>query len=294
MSAPSAPSEAWALRYAPHLGYRPPFQPLFAHSVGSEDPVAQIQFAADQGFAGVQYAAARSRTVVEQRAVGEALARHGLEAGCVLYTRFDQLRNPSWGVESDDARAWITGEMRAAIDTAKRVGARRIAVVAAADPQHPIARQQAAMVSHLRFVGDLAAAADMTICVEALSRTSIPDMLLQRILDAYAVVRSANHPAVRLIFDTAHVQIMDGDLLYHLERTWDTVEVVQLADNPGRFEPGSGEINFEAMLMTLASRGYTGLVELEHGWLVPSLESERRGLATLRRLDAAATTGSGG
>lgn len=46
--------------------------------------------------------------------------------------------------------------------------------------------------------------------------------------------------------------------------------------------------------MTLASRGYTGLVEVEHGWLVPSLESKRRGLATLRRLDAAAITGSGG
>lgn len=276
------------MRYAPHLGYRPPFQPLFAHSVGSEDPVAQVHFAADQGFAGVQYAAARSRTLEEQSTVGEALARHGLEAGCVLYTRFDQLRNPSWGMESDDARSWIVGEVRAAIDTANRVGARRIAVVAAADPLQPIALQHAAMLSNLRLAGDLAARADMTICVEALSRTSIPDMLLQRILDAYAVVRSANHSAVRLIFDTSHVQIMDGDPLFHLEQTWDMVEVVQLADNPGRLEPGSGEINFEAVLQLLARRGYAGLVELEHGWSIPGLESERRGLATLRRLDAAA------
>jgi hydroxypyruvate isomerase len=288
MSAFPGANGGWAMRYAPHLGYRPPFQPLFAHSVGSEDPVAQVQFAADRGFAGVQYAAARSRSVEEQNTVGEALARHGLEAGCVLYTRFDQLRNTSWGVESDDARSWTANEMRAAIDTAKRVGARRIAVVAAADPQEPIALQRAAMVTHLRFVGDLAAQANMTVCVEALSSTSIPGMLLQRVLDAYAVVKSANHPAIRLIFDTSHVQIMDGDLLFHLEQTWDMVEVVQLADNPGRLEPGSGEINFEAVLQMLARRGYAGLVELEHGWSTSSLESERRGLATLRRLDAVA------
>jgi len=288
MTPPSRGERGWALRYAPHLGYRPPFQPLFAHAVGSDDPVAQVEFAADQGFAGVQYAAARSRPVSEQSRVGEALARHGLEAGCVLYTGFDQLRNTSWGVESDDARSWITSEVRAAIDAAKRVGARRIAVVAAADPQKPNALQRVIMASHLRFAGDLAAMADMTLCVEALSRTSIPNMLLQRILDAHAVVRSANHPAVRLIFDTSHVQIMDGNLLFHLEQTWDLVEVVQLADNPGRLEPGSGEINFESVLRVLANRGYAGLVELEHGWSVPGLAGERRGLENLRRLDAAA------
>jgi hydroxypyruvate isomerase len=62
-----------------------------------------------------------------------------------------------------------------------------------------------------------------------------------------------------------------------------------VADNPGRLEPGSGEINFESVLRFLARRDYRGLVELEHGWQEPGLESERRGLATLRRLDAAAS-----
>ncbi len=46
----------WSLRYAPHLGYRPPFQPLFAASVGSDDPVEQVKFAAGNGFAGALYA----------------------------------------------------------------------------------------------------------------------------------------------------------------------------------------------------------------------------------------------
>ena len=49
----------------------------------------------------------------------------------------------------------------------------------------------------------------------------------------------------------------------------------------------TGEINFQSVLRSLSHRGYQGLVELEHGWEQPCLESERRGLETLRRLDAA-------
>lgn len=276
-----------SLRYAPHLGYRPPFEPLFAATVGSADPVAHVSFAADQGFAGVLYAAARSRSTDEQARVGRAIADHGLEAGCVLYTTFDKLRHTAWATNSEDARAWIADEIGEAVAAARRVGARRLAVLGGADAQRPLALQQAVFVEHLRRVADQAAREGMTLCLETLSRKSIPDMLLQHIADAYAVVKAVNHPAVRLIFDTSHVQIMDGDLLYHLDQTWDAVEIVQLADNPGRLEPGTGEINFESVLRLLAQRGYRGLVELEHGWQQPGADSERRGLETLRRLDAA-------
>ena len=277
----------WSLRYAPHLGYRPPFQPLFAATVGSDDPVAQIGFAADQGFAGVLYAAARGRSVQEQARVGEALAARGLEAGCILYTTFDQLRNTSWATDGAEARAWIAAELAQAACTAARVGAKRLAVLGGADPQRPIAYQRAAFVQNLRYAADIAARAGLTLCLETLSRKSIPGMLLEHMPDALAVVRAVDHPAVRLIFDTSHVQVMDGDWLSHLDQAWDAIEIVQLADNPGRLEPGSGEINFETLLRFLARRGYGGLVELEHGWQAPGLASEQRGLATLRRLDAA-------
>ncbi len=285
MSTPAR--SAWHHRLAPHLGYRPPFEPLFAATVGSHDPVAHVRFAAEAGFAGVLYAAARSRPTDEQARVGQALADAGLEAGCVLYTTFDQLKNPSWGRDDADARAWIRAEVRQAIEAAARVGATRLAVLGGAAPQQPLAPQQARMAENLRDAADLAAQAGMCLCVETLSRKSVQGMLLAHWPDALAVVRAARHPAVRLVFDTSHVQTMDGDLLHHLEQAWDLVEVVQLADNPGRAEPGSGEINFESLLRCLHQRGYQGLVELEHGWAVPGIESERRGLERLRALDRA-------
>jgi hydroxypyruvate isomerase len=275
------------LRYAPHLGYRPPFQPLFSASVGSDDPVAQIEFAAAQGFAGVLYAAARGRAPQEQERVGRALADQRMAAGCVLYTTFDKLRHTAWATAGAESRAWIAAELSEAIAAARRVGSRQLAVLGGSHPQQPFALQSAALVDHLRWAGDLVAREGMVLCLETLSRKSIPDMLLQHITDAYAVVKAVDHPGVRLIFDTSHVQIMDGDLLHHLEQCWDAIEIVQLADNPGRLEPGSGEINFENVLRFLGRWGYAGLVELEYGWQQPGVESEHRGLEMLRRMDSA-------
>ena len=80
----------WHLRYASHLGYRSVEEPLFRDSVGTLDPVAHLEFAAGLGFAGVQYALARGRPQDEQARVGAALARLGLEAGCMIYTTFDR------------------------------------------------------------------------------------------------------------------------------------------------------------------------------------------------------------
>jgi hydroxypyruvate isomerase len=91
---------------------------------------------------------------------------------------------------------------------------------------------------------------------------------------------------VQLIFDTSHVQIMDGDILAHLDACWDAIAVVQLADNPGRLEPGTGELNFPNILRVLAARKFDGLVELEHGWAAPGADAEARGIDWLRHVDA--------
>lgn len=225
--------------------------------------------------------------------VVNALARHGLDAGCMLYTTFDQLRNTSWATPSADARRWIAQELMEAIAAAKRLGTRRLAVLGGARDQVPIALQHDAFIENLRYAADLALGSGVVPCLETLSRGRVPGMLLEHIDDACAVVKAVDHPSVRLILDTAHVQAMDGDLLFNLERAWDFVEIVQLADNPGRLEPGSGEINFERILRMLVDREYTGLVELEYGWRDPGMQSEMRGLETLRRLDAAAAAPEG-
>jgi hydroxypyruvate isomerase len=276
---------AWALRYASHLGYRTPDAPLFRESVGSLDPLAHIAFAAELGFAGVQYALARSRPVAEQQAVASALARHGLETGCVIYTTREKLAAPLWSTTDAEARALLERELAAGFDAAKRVNSRHLAVVSGADLRRPIGEQRAAMAENLRWAAPLAERAGVTLLLESISRRSVANLLLHHIGDAQAMVRAVDSPAVRLIFDIGHIQAMDGDLLAHLDCCWDVIELVQIADNPHRLQPGAGEINFETIFRELYRRRYRGLVELEHNWSEPSRATEQRGIAYLRRLD---------
>ena len=278
----------WQLRYASHLGYRSIEEPLFHDSVGSLDPLAHAEYAANIGFSGVQYALARGRPPAEQEAVGAAMARLGLETGCVIYTTFAKIRSPLWSDAGREARATLAQELALAFETAHRVGSRYLAVLGGLDPSREEGPQRAAFVENLRWAAEHAERAGVVLLLESVDRDRLPGMLLHHIGDAHEIVASVANPSVRLIFDTAHIKAMDGDLVAHLEATWDSIAVVQLADTPGRLEPGTGEVDFASVLGVLKRRRFRGLVELEFGWSKPGRAAEQAGLERLRQLDAAA------
>ena len=89
-----------------------------------------------------------------------------------------------------------------------------------------------------------------------------------------------------MIYDTAHIQSMDGDLIGHLERHFDEIEVIQIANHPGRSEPEIGEIAMGAVLRRIHELGWRGLVELEHVWAQGGLAAEQRALSWLRETDS--------
>ena len=279
---------AWQLRYASHLGYRSVEEPLFRDSVGSLDAVAHVEYAASLGFSGVQYALARNRPQGEQDAVGAAMARLGLETGCVVYTTFDKIRQPLWSDTGAPARGILADELAAGFETARRVGSRYLAVLAGLDPGRDEGSQRSAFVENLGWAARRAEKAGMVLLLESVDRSRLPGMLLHHIGAAREVVAAVASPAVRLIFDTAHIQAMDGNLIAHLEATWNQIAVVQLADTPGRLEPGTGEVDFAGVLGVLKRRGFTGLVELEFGWSMRGRAAEQAGIARLRQLDAVA------
>ena len=245
-----------------------------------------MDFAAALGFAGVQYARAVTRPKAERTRVRAALERHGLETGCMVYAGREIVLAPLWGTTEAGARAAWQAALQDAFDIASEVNARHVIVFSGADPRVPLALQHAAFVENLKRAADLASARGVVLCLENMSRKSRSGTLLSHLGEAYAIVKAVGSPAVRLVFDTSHVQIMDGDLLDNLRATWDAVAVVQIADNPGRFEPGTGELNFENILRAVRELGYTGLVELEHDWSQPDPATERRGIDQLRALDA--------
>lgn len=280
------PRGPWTLRYAPHLGLRAPDQPLFPHSAGSADPVAQVEYAASLGFAGVFDNFLKIRPAAEQERIGAALARHGLAMGSFVNS-VEGWNAPSWGSADPAALAAVRREVAASVEAAQRVGGRSVTVTSGRDPRVPLAAQHAAMIEKLKAVADDAARGGICLNVEATSEHFLPGMLVFHAADALAIVRAVDHPAVRLVFDTAHLHAMDGDLLPQLEACAGAIGAIQVADDPGRCEPGTARIDWVPLLRGARAMGWSGLVELEHLPREPGAAGERALLERLAAIDAA-------
>jgi hydroxypyruvate isomerase len=280
------PTTHWQLRYTGHLGLYGPDLPLFLHSVGSADPIAQIRFLAELGFAGVQDNFLKLRAPELQARMGEEMARLGLAMGTFTNNPLGWNR-PLWGSTDAAARYELRRDLDATIEAARRVGGHCATCVTGSDAGAPRERQLAAMVENLKWLSEPAQRAGIVLCVEAVAARWIPGLLVDHLDDALAIVRAVDSPAVRLLFDIGHLQMSDGNVLDHLDQCWDAIGAIQLADAPGRTELGSGELNWPNILRRLRDRGWQGLTELELRPSADSVAGERRVLEQLRTIDAA-------
>jgi hydroxypyruvate isomerase len=143
----------------------------------------------------------------------------------------------------------------------------------------------AAMIDNLRRLAPRAEKAGVVFGLEACNPWEYPGLFLNDVREAYAIAAAVDSPAVGLVFDIYHVQMTSGDLIRNLERCWDRIAAIQVADNPGRAEAGTGEINWVNVFRVLRERGFTGLVELEHEVREAGAEGEQTVLERLRAID---------
>jgi hydroxypyruvate isomerase len=134
-------------------------------------------------------------------------------------------------------------------------------------------------VRTLERIGELGAAAGVTFCVENLNTTvDHPGVPLARAKDTLALVEAVDQPNVRMMLDLYHAQIGEGNLVELVRRCGDAIGEVQVADVPGRCEPGTGEIYYPAIAKALRNIGFTGTVGMEawaSGNSVTALEAFR-------------------
>ena len=118
----------------------------------------------------------------------------------------------------------------------------------------------------LTRLGDMAERAGVTFCLENLN-TAVdhPGVPFAKAADTLSLVETVDNPHLRLNLDLYHAQIGEGNLTQLVERALPVVGEIQVADVPGRCEPGTGEIRYPAIADTLDRLGYTGVIGLE-GW----------------------------
>lgn len=93
---------------------------------------------------------------------------------------------------------------------------------------------------------------------------------------ASQIIGSVNHPQVKILFDMYHQQISEGNIINHLNMYWDLIGYLQTGDVPGRKEPYTGEMNYQNIFKHVHSKGYKGIIGLEHGLSQPGPEGFKK------------------
>jgi hydroxypyruvate isomerase len=170
------------------------------------------------------------------------------------------------GLAADPDR---TGQLRANVPLALRIAAdcgcpRLNLLVGLRDERYPLDQQLALARDNVAWAADQAAAAGRQVMIEAVNSRENGPYLLTSTVAAAGFIGQVGRPNLRLQYDAYHMQRMEGDLTSTLDSHWDLISHIQIADVPGRGEPGTGEINYRFLLDHLDGRGYDGHVGLEY------------------------------
>jgi hydroxypyruvate isomerase len=120
------------------------------------------------------------------------------------------------------------------------------------------------LTDNLRYAADETAKAGIRVMVEACNRYDIPGFLPNTSSMAMRAIDDAGASNLWLQYDIYHMQRSEGELASTIERLLPRIGHVQIADNPGRHQPGTGEINFPFLFATLDRLGYDGWVAGEY------------------------------
>lgn len=282
---PADPGAPFHLKFAPHFG-------MFEGSAGP-DFVVQLEFAAEQGFRAWEDNYMPLRAPEDQQRLGDAMRELGIEMGVFVTGDRHGWRQPTLTTGLAEHTEAFLEQVQQGIEAAKRVDATWMTVLPGQRaPGISTALQRANVVENLRRAADLLEPHGLVIALEPINtKTDFPDVFLDRKEDGYLICKAVDSPACKLLFDVYHHQIMDGNILADMEAFWDEVCYIQIADNPGRNEPMSGEINYTNVLQFLFRKGYTGIIGMEHGVDGEGAEGEAQLIARYRAMDAALLPG---
>lgn len=253
----TAPGRTFKLKYAPHFG-------MFKEHAGA-DLIDQLKFMRDQGFTALEDNGLPDRPVAEQEKIGKALADLGMEMGVFVATK--DFSNPTFVLDKPDVRDNFLKDVRNAVEVSKRVNAKWCTVVPGChDERLDWDYQTANVIDNFRRCAEICEKTGLIMVMEPLNnRRDHPKLFLTRIAQGYAICRGVNSPSVKILYDMYHQQITEGNIIPNIDLAWSEVAYFQVGDNPGRKEPTTGEMNYLNIFKHIHSKGFKGIVGMEHG-----------------------------
>ncbi len=278
-SARAIDAQPFSMHFAPHFG-------MFMHHAG-DDPVAQLEFAAGEGFTAWEDNGMSGRPVADQERIARAMRDLGMTMGVFVL-------NPStaWGAsfsrnDAGDRRTFLD-EAKAAVDVAGRVNAKWMTVVPGTrEGRLDLGYQTAYAVDQLRAAAEILEPHGLVMVLEPLNPRNHPNMLLAEMAHAFEICRAVDSPSCKILCDLYHQQITEGNLIPNIDACWDEIGYFQMGDNPGRNEPTTGEINYANVFAHIKRKGFEGVLGMEHGNSHAGRDGERAVIDAYRSCDPA-------
>lgn len=167
-------------------------------------------------------------------------------------------------VDSNKRNEYLNG-LKDSIEVSRQLN-NKILISQVGDELKDASRQQQidSMVEGLQRAADLLSGTGITLAVEPLNiLIDHKGYFLSRMDEAAEIIDKVGSKNIRILFDIYHQQITEGNLINNIKEYSRLICHYHLADNPGRHEPGSGEINYNNVLKAVAETGYDGYVGLE-------------------------------
>jgi len=120
------------------------------------------------------------------------------------------------------------------------------------------------LLNNLRFAAVALEKEKIRLLIEPLNNQDIPEFYLVHTQDALQLFKEIGHPNLWLQYDVYHMQVMEGNLTKTISNNLSRIAHIQIADNPGRHEPGTGEINFTNLFSSINEAGYDGWIGCEY------------------------------
>lgn len=182
---------------------------------------------------------------------------------------FDATAGLPHGVANPADREAFLGDLRQALVPMETLGCPAM-IVLSGNVVPGLSREQ----QHQACIDGLKAAAKVVkgrqiegkpvkLLLECIDPEENPKYFLTSAAEAIEIVRAVNHPQVRFLYDLFHEQIAEGNLIEKLEKHIDVIDLIHVADVPGRHEPGTGEINYANIYRKLVELKYRGMVAME-------------------------------
>jgi len=152
-----------------------------------------------------------------------------------------------------------------AIDYAQALGCKQVNCLAGIVPVGvDFEDLKITMVTNLKFAAAKLAENGIRLLVEPINTRDIPGFFLNNTASALSIIDMVNSSNIRLQYDIYHMQIMEGDIIPTIQANLSIIGHIQLADTPGRNEPGTGEINYPFVLNAIDDMDYSGWIGCEY------------------------------